>query len=82
MYVYTCMFVSMHASALRSQKRLSDPLELDLEVIVSCLLWVLGPSVWETFQIQVITVTVDPHLYDRTGLMFRVVMGKPSRRNI
>lgn len=35
-------YVFMNVGARRSQKRFSDPLELELLVAVSCLTWVLG----------------------------------------
>jgi hypothetical protein len=44
------MFVSVvhiNADALEVQIRLSDPLELEFQVIVnSSLIWVLGPQFW------------------------------------
>lgn len=48
MYVCVCMrFVYMTAGNVRDQKRESDPLELDLQIVGSCPMWVpvteLGP---------------------------------------
>ena len=36
-----CGFVSVSVGAHGSQKKVSDPLELELQVVVSCLIWVL-----------------------------------------
>lgn len=42
--VYMCMcgFVYIHAGVPRGQTRAQDPLELESEEAVSCLMWVLG----------------------------------------
>lgn len=32
----------VHVEAYRGQRRVSDPLELELQVVVSCLRWMLG----------------------------------------
>lgn len=42
-HVYMCGHVHTHAGALGSQKKVLDPLELELQV-VSCPTWVLGPN--------------------------------------
>ena len=53
MHVHTCVFVCegvcvsyacahVCADACQGQKRTSDPLEVEPQVVVSCLAWVLG----------------------------------------
>lgn len=44
MYVCLCVCVYVQGSkgACRGQKRALDPLELELQVTVGCLMWVLG----------------------------------------
>lgn len=42
MCVHTCACVSVHTG----QKRTSDPLKLELQMVVSRLTWVLGPKLW------------------------------------
>lgn len=37
-----CMCAHMHVSALGRQKRVLNPWDLELQVVVSCLFWVLG----------------------------------------
>lgn len=40
-YICVCVWVCAHVcSALGGQKEALDPLELELEVIVGCLMWV------------------------------------------
>lgn len=49
-YVYECMSfcgdVHMSAGVLEGQKRALEPLQLELQVFVSCLLGVLGIKTW------------------------------------
>lgn len=46
--MYACVHVLIYADIHRGQKRMLDPLELELQVSVSCLTWMLvtelGPS--------------------------------------
>lgn len=42
MYVFVCGDVHMSANTLGRQKSISDPLELELDVVVSHLMWMLG----------------------------------------
>ena len=44
LFVHVCVLACI--CACRSQKRVSGPLEL--EVIVSCLMWVLGTEPWSS----------------------------------
>lgn len=41
----------MHAGACGRQKRLSDRLDLELQVVVSCLMWRLGASALEELSV-------------------------------
>ena len=40
--VSVCLYVMHMLSALVSQKRALVPLELELQAVVSCIMWVLG----------------------------------------
>jgi hypothetical protein len=44
MYIYMHMtvYVHMHSDACRSQKKVLDPLELELQTVVNSWKWVLG----------------------------------------
>lgn len=42
MYISLCVYVHVNAGSQRDQKRESNPLELDLQAVLSCLKWVLG----------------------------------------
>ena len=46
MYVCVCVFVS--ASAHGVEKKALDPLELELQTLVSSLMWVLGTKLWSS----------------------------------
>lgn len=41
-YVSACMYICACADAHRGKKRALGPLQLKLQVIVSCRMWVLG----------------------------------------
>lgn len=45
-----CMCVCMHMSTgvLRVQGRVLDPLELQLQAVVSCQTWALGTKLWSS----------------------------------
>lgn len=38
--MYACLYVHHVSSARGEQKRLFDPLELDSQAVVTCLMWV------------------------------------------
>lgn len=41
-YVCVCLYLHVGADALGGQKRATNPLELELQAVMSCLTWVLG----------------------------------------
>lgn len=61
-----CVCVRLHSSAQRGQKRASDPLELELEVIMNFSTWVLGiklRSTWRTAgPLNHYVISLVPHL--------------------
>ena len=43
---FICLCIYVHAcGTYRGQKRISDPLELELQVVMSCLIWVQGTEI-------------------------------------
>lgn len=53
------LYCHMYANALSSQKRVPDPLELELQVLVRCLVaWVLGT--WSCLEEQQALVSISP----------------------
>lgn len=61
----------MHASvqvntvARVGQKREVEPLELGLQVVMSCLMWVLGTKLW-SLQDQYVLLMSEPNLFYKT----------------
>lgn len=41
-YMYTCVCTVYVPVALRGQKRASDPVQLELQVVMNCLIWMLA----------------------------------------
>lgn len=49
-HAYVCMSVCLYAhisvNPHKGQKRVSEPLKLEVQVVFSCLRWMLGTGVW------------------------------------
>lgn len=56
-YVSVYGYVYMHVVACKSQERGSDPLELELQEPVSCLIWMLGTEFISSGRTQVFLIT-------------------------
>lgn len=51
-YVYVCVWACMNAGVIGLQKRMLEPLELELLVVMSCLVWVMVTKrvLWKTIK--------------------------------
>lgn len=45
-FMYVCVCVNMCMGAKGVQKRVMDPLELEVQALMSCPTWVLGIELW------------------------------------